>query len=83
MAVAGVVLLRGNRWRTGALLAAALAVSLALLDAATNRLKLHALDFDGSDTLFAGKEITVALDQSPAGRCMLAGHRCARAVTGR
>src|SRR5205814_7511035 len=46
--------------------------SLALLDSATNRLKLHALDFDGSDTLFAGKEVTVALDQSPAGRCMLA-----------
>ena len=47
--------------------------SLALLDAATNRLKIHALDFDGSDTLFAGKEITVALNESPAGRCMLAG----------
>jgi formate hydrogenlyase transcriptional activator len=46
--------------------------SLALLDPATNRLKLHALDFDGSDTLFAGKEITVALNESPAGRCMLA-----------
>jgi len=47
--------------------------SLALLDVATNRLKLHALDFDGSDTLFAGKEVSVALDQSPAGRCMLSG----------
>lgn len=34
LGLAGVVLLRGNRWRTGALLAAALAVSLALLDAA-------------------------------------------------
>ncbi|HEY6128608.1 MAG TPA: sigma 54-interacting transcriptional regulator [Candidatus Acidoferrum sp.] len=45
--------------------------SLALLDSSTNRLRIHALDFDGSDTLFAGKEITVALDQSPAGRCML------------
>ena len=32
LAVAGVVLLRGDRWRTGALLAAALAISLALLD---------------------------------------------------
>jgi hypothetical protein len=32
LGLAGVVLLRGNRWRTGALLAAALAVSLALLD---------------------------------------------------
>ncbi|MGQ0582366.1 MAG: hypothetical protein ACT4O6_10550 [Reyranella sp.] len=34
LGLAGVVLLRGNRWRTGALLATALAVSLALLDAA-------------------------------------------------
>ena len=33
LALAGVVLLRGNRWRSGALLAAALAVSLAMLDA--------------------------------------------------
>lgn len=33
LGLAGVVLLRGNRWRTGALLAAALALSLALLDA--------------------------------------------------
>lgn len=32
LGLAGVVLLRGNRWRTGALLATALAVSLALLD---------------------------------------------------
>jgi formate hydrogenlyase transcriptional activator len=47
--------------------------SLALLDRATNRLRIHALDFDGSDTLFAGKEVTVAVDQSPAGRCMLSG----------
>jgi formate hydrogenlyase transcriptional activator len=47
--------------------------SLALLDPATKLLKLHALDFNGSDTLFGGKEITVALDQSPAGRCMVSG----------
>jgi formate hydrogenlyase transcriptional activator len=47
--------------------------SLALLDRATNRLRIHALDFDGSDTLFAGKEVTVAVDESPSGRCMLAG----------
>jgi formate hydrogenlyase transcriptional activator len=47
--------------------------SLALLDPATNRLRLHALDFNGSDTLFAGKEITVSLDESPAGRCMVSG----------
>jgi hypothetical protein len=33
LGLAGVLLLRGNRWRTGALLATALAVSLALLDA--------------------------------------------------
>jgi len=33
LALAGVVLFRGNRWRTGALLAAALAISLAMLDA--------------------------------------------------
>src|SRR5215471_21101755 len=45
--------------------------SLALLDPATNLLKIHALDFDGSNALGAGKEITVALDQSPAGRCVL------------
>jgi len=44
--------------------------SLALLDPATNRLRIHALDFDGSDTLFNGKEVTVPLDESPAGRCM-------------
>src|ERR1700745_4141435 len=50
--------------------------SLALLDRATNRLRIHALDFDGSDTLFAGKEVTVAVDQSPAGRCMLYGSPC-------
>jgi formate hydrogenlyase transcriptional activator len=50
--------------------------SLALLDRATNRLRIHALDFDGSDTLFAGKEVTVAVDQSPSGRCMLGGSPC-------
>jgi hypothetical protein len=33
LALAGVVLFRGNRWRTGSLLVAALALSLALLDA--------------------------------------------------
>lgn len=33
LGLAGVVLLRGNRWRTGALLAAAVAVGLGLLDA--------------------------------------------------
>jgi formate hydrogenlyase transcriptional activator len=44
--------------------------SLGLLDPATNRLRIQALDFDGSDTLFGGKEVTVPLDQSPAGRCL-------------
>src|SRR5580765_694333 len=44
--------------------------SLALLDPATHLLRIHALDFDGSDLLAAGREITVPLDQSPAGRCM-------------
>src|SRR5262245_66409963 len=33
LAFAGVVLLQGNRWRTGALVVAALALSLAMLDA--------------------------------------------------
>jgi len=46
--------------------------SLALLDPSTNRLRIHALDFDGSDSLFAGKEVTVSLEESPAGRCMRA-----------
>ena len=46
--------------------------SLALLDQSTNRLRVYALDFDGSDSLFAGKEVTVSLEESPAGRCMRA-----------
>src|SRR5215475_6741803 len=45
--------------------------SLALLDSQRNLLRLHALDFDGSDALSSGKEITAALDQSPAGRAIL------------
>jgi len=45
--------------------------SLALLDSATNLLTIHALDLDGSDLLLAnGKDITVPLDQCPAGRCI-------------
>src|SRR5215467_1148910 len=47
--------------------------SLALLDATTNRLKIHALDFDGTDTFFGEKEVSVSLDQSLAGRCMISG----------
>jgi formate hydrogenlyase transcriptional activator len=45
--------------------------SLALLDPSSNLLRLHALDFDASDVLTSGKEITVPLDQSPAGRAIL------------
>jgi formate hydrogenlyase transcriptional activator len=48
--------------------------SLALLDSATNLLTIHALDFDGSDLLLAtGRDITVPLDQCPAGRCIHTG----------
>jgi formate hydrogenlyase transcriptional activator len=45
--------------------------SLALLDPSSNLLRLHALDFDASDVLTPGKEITVPLEQSPAGRAIL------------
>jgi formate hydrogenlyase transcriptional activator len=44
--------------------------SLALLDSATNRLRLYTLDFDGSADLFATKEFTVSLDQTPSGQCI-------------
>ena len=48
--------------------------SLALLDSTTRLLTIHALELDGSDLLLAaGKEITVPLEQSPAGRCILTG----------
>lgn len=44
LAVAGVVVLRGNRWRTGSLLVAALALSLALLDVFAGLLTPGAVD---------------------------------------
>jgi len=45
--------------------------SLALLDPATNLLKIHSLHFPGGYKLPEDKEITVALEMSPAGRCIL------------
>ena len=45
--------------------------SLALLDPSTNLLKIHALHFPGGYKLPENKEITVALEMSPAGRCIL------------
>src|SRR5712691_10375167 len=42
---AGVVLLRGDRWRTGAPLAAALALSLAVLDAFASLLSPAAINY--------------------------------------
>jgi formate hydrogenlyase transcriptional activator len=47
--------------------------SLALLDPATNLLKIHALDFPGGSRLAENKELTVPLEMSPAGRCILSG----------
>src|SRR5437879_9259108 len=46
--------------------------SLALFDAATGLLKIHALDFPGGQNLI-GPEATVPLDASPAGRCFTSG----------
>ena len=45
--------------------------SLALLDPVTNLLKIHALHFPGGYKLPENKEITVSLEMSPAGRCIL------------
>ncbi|MGB8475162.1 MAG: sigma 54-interacting transcriptional regulator [Candidatus Acidiferrum sp.] len=42
--------------------------SLALVDPATGRLKIHALDFPGRPGFFDG-EIIVSFDASPAGQC--------------
>jgi formate hydrogenlyase transcriptional activator len=47
--------------------------SLALLDPATNLLKIHALDFPGGSKLAENKELTIPLEMSPAGRCILSG----------
>ena len=46
--------------------------SLALLDPSTNLLKIHALDFPSGFKLPENKEITVPLEMSPAGKCLLA-----------
>jgi formate hydrogenlyase transcriptional activator len=47
--------------------------SLALLDPATNLLKIKTLDYGGPQAPFAEKEHSVALENSPAGRCILSG----------
>ncbi len=49
--------------------------SLALLDQSTNRLRIHALDFDGSDSLFAGKEVTLISKGRAYGTLNLASRR--------
>jgi hypothetical protein len=45
LAIAGVVLFRGNRWRTSALVAAALALSLAVLDAFAGLMSPTAMNY--------------------------------------
>ena len=45
--------------------------SLALLDPATNLLKILALDFPGGYKLPEDKNVTVPLEMTPAGRCIL------------
>ncbi|HUI75748.1 MAG TPA: sigma 54-interacting transcriptional regulator [Candidatus Acidoferrum sp.] len=47
--------------------------SLALLDPATNLLKIHALEFPGGNSIPKNKELTVPLESSPAGSCILSG----------
>jgi formate hydrogenlyase transcriptional activator len=47
--------------------------SLALLDPNTNLLKIKSLDFAGPHAPIAEKELSVALENSPAGRCILTG----------
>ena len=47
--------------------------SLALLDPKTNLLKIKSLDFGGPHPPLAEKELSVALENSPAGRCILSG----------
>ncbi len=46
--------------------------SLALLDAASGLLKIHALDFPGNQNLFK-QEISIPRDVSPAGHCITTG----------
>ena len=45
--------------------------SLALLDPNTNLLKVKSLDFAGTHAPITEKELSVALENSPAGRCIL------------
>jgi formate hydrogenlyase transcriptional activator len=45
--------------------------SLALLDPNTNLLKIKSLDFSGPHAPITEKELSVALENSPAGRCIL------------
>ena len=47
--------------------------SVALLDPKTNLLKVKSLDFAGPHTPLAEKDLSVALENSPAGRCILTG----------
>jgi formate hydrogenlyase transcriptional activator len=47
--------------------------SLALLDPATNLLKIKSLDFAAPHAPIEEKELSVALENSPAGRCILTG----------
>ena len=47
--------------------------SLALLDPTTNMLKIQSLDFPGKHGPLPEKEISVPLENSPAGRCILEG----------
>jgi len=47
--------------------------SLALLDPKTNLLKIKSLDFAGQHAPISDKEMSVALENSPAGRCILTG----------
>ncbi|HET9801770.1 MAG TPA: sigma 54-interacting transcriptional regulator, partial [Candidatus Acidoferrum sp.] len=47
--------------------------SLALLDPKTNLLKVKSLDFAGPQTPLTEKDLSVALENSPAGRCILSG----------
>src|SRR5262249_3063696 len=47
--------------------------SLALLDPNTNLLKIKSLDFGGQHAPLAEKEMSIALENSPAGKCILSG----------
>ena len=55
--------------------------SLALMDPSTNLLKIYALEFPGSDNIprvkEKEKELSVTMDQSPAGRALQAGRALA------